>query len=200
MDGADELINIGLLGAATSLRRGTMRLGRRLRMERPERGVAMAELSLLGLLSRRGPMTAGELAWAERVQPQTLTRTLAALEERGELERQTDPVDRRRSVISITDKGTDALVADVRQRDSWLAMAMADRLSAAEAQLLMLAGELMERLAEADVSALRRPSPTPSGPHDGRKVGATSVPRRRADSDRLERRAVLSARRTGTGT
>lgn len=142
--------------AATSLRRGTMRLGRRLRMERPERGVASAELSVLGLLHRRGPMTAGELAWAERVQPQSLTRTLAALEDRGEIRRHPDPGDRRRSVLSMTETGRDQLFADVAQRDSWLAAAMAERLSPAETQLLMMAGELMERLAEAESTALRR--------------------------------------------
>jgi DNA-binding MarR family transcriptional regulator len=155
--------------AATSLRRGTMRLGRRLRAERPERGVASAELSVLGLLCRRGPMSAGELAWAERVQPQSLTRTLAALEERGEIGRHPDPADRRRSVVSITEDGRRQLLADIAQRDSWLTMAMAEQLSPAETQLLMMAGELMERLAEADVTALHRPS-SPPGQRPGPAV------------------------------
>jgi DNA-binding MarR family transcriptional regulator len=145
-----------LAPAAASLRRGTMRLGRRLRMERPEHGVVSAELSVLGLLYQRGPMSAGELAWAERVQPQSLTRILAALQERGQIRRHPDPDDRRRSVLSITEPGTGVLLADVAQRDSWLTMAMAEQLSPAETQLLMMAGELMERLAEADVTALRR--------------------------------------------
>jgi DNA-binding MarR family transcriptional regulator len=139
--------------AATSLRRGTMRLGRRLRMERPEQAIGSAELSVLGLLHRRGPMSAGELAWAERVQPQSLTRILAALEDRGEIARRPDPADRRRSVLSITTPGREVLFADVAQRDSWLTMAMAEQLSPAETQLLMMAGELMERLAEAPVTA-----------------------------------------------
>lgn len=125
-------------------------------MERPERAVTSAELSVLGLLHRRGAMSAGELAWAERVQPQSLTRTLAALEDRGEIVRRPDPADRRRSVLSLTQSGAEVLHADVTQRDSWLAMAMAEQLSPAEIQLLMMAGELMERLAEARVDALRR--------------------------------------------
>jgi DNA-binding MarR family transcriptional regulator len=142
--------------AATSLRRGTMRLGRRLRLERPERSVTSAELSVLGLLYRRGPMSAGALAWAERVQPQSLTRTLAALEERGVVRREPDAADRRRSVLSITESGRAVIQADVAQRDSWLATAIAGQLSPAEAQLLMMAGELMERLAEAEVEAVHR--------------------------------------------
>jgi DNA-binding MarR family transcriptional regulator len=140
--------------AATSLRRGTMRLGRRVRLERPEPSGTSAELSVLGLLYRRGPMSAGALAWAERVQPQSLTRTLAALEERGAVRRQPDPADRRRSVLSITEPGRAALLADIAQRDRWLATAIAERLSPAEAQLLMMAGELMERLAEAEVGTV----------------------------------------------
>jgi DNA-binding MarR family transcriptional regulator len=149
------------LAAASSLRRGTMRLGKRLRTERPERAVTSAELSVLGLLHRRGAMSAGELAWAERVQPQSLTRTLAALEDRGEIGRRPDPADRRRSVLSITRSGTEVLLADVAQRDSWLAIAMAEQLSPAETQLLMMAGELMERLAEARVDALHRSASPP---------------------------------------
>jgi DNA-binding MarR family transcriptional regulator len=146
--------------AATSLRRGTMRLGRRLRMERPEREVPSAELRVLGLL-HRAPMSAGELASAERVQPQTLSRTLAALEERGEIGRQPDPADRRRSVLSITESGRAVLIADAAQLDSWLAMAVAEQLSPAETLLLTMAGELMERLAEAEVTALHRPRSLP---------------------------------------
>lgn len=166
----DQLVAV----TASSLRRGTMRLGRRLRMERPEHAVPGAELSVLGLLYRRGPMSAGELAWAERVQPQSLTRTLGALQERGEIRRQPDPADRRRSLVSITEQGAELLLADVAQRESWLALAIADQLSPAEAQLLMMAGELMERLAEADVTALRR---TAAPPGDRGPRGAAERPR-----------------------
>jgi DNA-binding MarR family transcriptional regulator len=153
----DELLRI-----AMGLRRGTMRLARRLRMERPEAGPPLQELSVLGHLNRRGPMTPGEIAAAERVQPQTLTRTLAALEDKGEIRRQADTADRRRSVLSITDAGLRALLGDLRQRDSWLCLAMAEELTPAERGLLHLAGELMERLAESSATALRSPGGLPA--------------------------------------
>jgi DNA-binding MarR family transcriptional regulator len=111
------------------------------------------ELSVLGLLCQRGPMSAGELARAERIQPQSLTRTLAALEERGEVSRHCDPADRRRSVLSITGPGSEVLLEDITRRDGWLAIAMAEVLSPAEVRLLTLAGELMERLADAQVAS-----------------------------------------------
>jgi DNA-binding MarR family transcriptional regulator len=118
--------------------------------------MASAELRVLGLLLR-APMSAGELARAERLQPQSLTRALASLEERGEIARHPDPADRRRSVLSITESGKAVLLEDAAQLDSWLAMAMADQLSPAETLLLTMAGELMERLAEAEANGAMRP-------------------------------------------
>ena len=144
-----------ILGAATALRRGTTRLGRRLRMERPEPGPAEQELSNLALsvlahLHRRGPMTPGALAAAERLQPQSLTRTLAGLERRHLVIREPEGRDGRRSLLGLTEAGAQALVRDMRQRDDWLAAAMARELTRAERELLRLAGDLMEHLAEAD--------------------------------------------------
>ena len=140
-----------LLKMATGLRRGASRLARRLRMERSEPGVPALELGVLGHLSRRGPMTAGEIAAAEHVQPQTLTRALAALEAAGQVDRTVDEADRRRSLLSITAAGRRLLGHDMRQRDRWLRRAMAAELTDTECRLLALAGDLMERLAEADV-------------------------------------------------
>jgi DNA-binding MarR family transcriptional regulator len=139
-----------LLESAATIRRGVNRLARRLRLERPERGETLMETSVLAHLRQRGPMTAGELAAAERIQPQSLTRTLASLESDNLIVRQPDAADRRRSVLSITEAGSDALLRDMRQRDSWLALAMASQLTATEREVLRLAGEMLDRLAEAD--------------------------------------------------
>jgi DNA-binding MarR family transcriptional regulator len=147
------VIDDELLAMATAVRRGTTRLARRLRMERPETRPTEAELSNLALsvlahLHQRGPMTPGALAAAERLQPQSLTRTLAGLEREHLVSRRSDGQDGRRSLLALTEAGAQALVRDMRQRDDWLAAAMARELTRTERELLRLAGDLMERLAE----------------------------------------------------
>jgi DNA-binding MarR family transcriptional regulator len=138
------------LAAAAEVRRGVIGLARRLRLERNEAGLTALELSALGHLHRSGPLTPGELATAERVQPQSLTRTLAALEEAGLASRQPDPADGRRSLLAITEHGQAGLRTEMEQRDNWLAAAMAAELTTTEIGLLRLAGGLLERLAAAN--------------------------------------------------
>lgn len=155
-----------------------MRLGRRLRLERPGQGESLLELSVLGHLNRWGSMTPGQLATAERVQPQTLTRALASLEAQGSVTRATHPDDGRRSLLSLTEPGRRALAHDMRQRDAWLALAMAEHLTTTERELLRLAGGLLERLADVDdVSALRPPEPGPPSARPG-SGGAPPAPGR----------------------
>jgi DNA-binding MarR family transcriptional regulator len=135
--------------AASAVRRGVVSLGRRLRTERTPGGLTALELGVLGHLHRRGPLTPGDLAAAERVQPQSLTRTLTALQAARLTQREPDPADGRRSLLAITESGLAVLRAEMAQRDRWLAAAMAEHLTSTEIELLRLAGELMDRLADA---------------------------------------------------
>ena len=139
--------------AATAVRRGVIRLGRRLRMERPAHDVTLLQLGVLAELHDGGPLTPGQLAATQRVQPQSLTRVLASLEASGLAGRQVHPQDGRRALLAITEAGRDALRRDVGQRDSWLAQAMAAQLTPTERELLRLAGDLMTRLAETETAA-----------------------------------------------
>jgi DNA-binding MarR family transcriptional regulator len=134
---------------ATALRRASTRLALRLRVERPTDGTSGAGLTVLGLLHLRGPLTASELATAERVQPQSLTRVLAALEEKGLISRSRDSRDRRRQTIELTERGLQVLIEHVRQSDDWLTQAMTERLTPTELELLRLASNLIEQLLEA---------------------------------------------------
>ena len=85
--------------------RAVLRLGRRLRAARPDNSVNLSTLALLTTLHRGGPMSAVQLAREERLQPQSLTRLLAAMTRDGLIARQTDPADRRAHVIDITRAG-----------------------------------------------------------------------------------------------
>ena len=148
-NGVDSATHDDLRDTARELRRGTLRLARRLRLERPRQGVSQLKLGVLAHLSREGPMSAGELAAAEHIQPQSLSRALAGLEKAGMITREVDTDDRRRSMLELTLHGRGVLHADMHQRDLWLADAMGRLLTPAERQLLALAGELMQKLAEA---------------------------------------------------
>ncbi|MGH2896379.1 MAG: MarR family winged helix-turn-helix transcriptional regulator, partial [Solirubrobacteraceae bacterium] len=77
-----------------------MRLARRMRAERPRHGVSQLKIGVLAHLKREGPMSPGELAAAEHIQPQSLSRTLANLEQNGLITRQVDAGDRRRSTLA----------------------------------------------------------------------------------------------------
>jgi DNA-binding MarR family transcriptional regulator len=136
--------------AASSVRRGVISLGRRLRAERSGAGLTGLELSVLGHLYRSGPMSPGNLAAAEHVQPQSLTRTLTGLASAGLIRRTGDPADGRRSLLAGTVAGQDALRAEMQRRDTWLATAMSQTLTGTEIELLRLAGDLLDRLAQAN--------------------------------------------------
>jgi DNA-binding MarR family transcriptional regulator len=134
------------LSEAARIRRGVVRLNRRLRQERGEGAFSPNQLIVLGHLHRRGPSTPGEVAAAERQRPQSLTRVFAELETAGLIVREPGTVDRRQSVLTLTAEGERALERDMAERDVWLAGALAS-LNATERGVLELAGALMERLA-----------------------------------------------------
>jgi DNA-binding MarR family transcriptional regulator len=133
---------------SSGVRRAVSALGRRLRAERSSNSLTPTKLSLLGHLYRKGSISAVDLAALERVQPQSLTRVLGELVDRGLVSRRDDVKDGRRVLLDITGDGRNLLSQDMQQRDAWLAKAMAD-LSATEREVLRLAAQLMERLADA---------------------------------------------------
>jgi DNA-binding MarR family transcriptional regulator len=103
----------------------------------------------MGWLRRSGGMTAAEIAAAERVRPQSLTRLVASLEAEGLVRRRPGEADRREVILELTEAGRAALEDDMRQRDDWLERAMKSALSPTEQRMLQLAAQLMNRLAEA---------------------------------------------------
>jgi DNA-binding MarR family transcriptional regulator len=94
-------------------------------------------------------MTPSALAAAEAVRPQSLTRVLAELEAEGLVLRRQDTADRRQFLLEATDEGREVLRRDVTARALWLDAAMKAQLSPTEQEMLRLAAQLMDRLADA---------------------------------------------------
>lgn len=137
-----------LLPAAAAVRAGVQRLSRRLQAERSAHGLSLTKISMLGHLARRGELTPSELAAADRLRPQSVTRVLAELESAGLVGRTVNTADRRQRRLFVTAAGRAALAADMRQRDEWLAGVMAEALTPTEQNLLTLAAGLLQRLGE----------------------------------------------------
>jgi DNA-binding MarR family transcriptional regulator len=110
--------------------------------------LTMAESSTLSMLERGGPATSSDLARLDRISPQSMGVTVAALEERGLVRRSRDPEDGRRIVLSVTETGQ-RMVHDKRgRRTEQIAAALRDGFSDDELGQLMTAAGLLERLAE----------------------------------------------------
>ncbi|WP_245886542.1 MarR family winged helix-turn-helix transcriptional regulator [Kineococcus xinjiangensis] len=130
---------------AGELRVALMRSTRRLRTMKSDDELSDAQYSVLALLDRTGPRTPGELAEAEHVQPPSMTRTIGCLVERGLVERNAHPGDRRQLLVGLTPAGTAAVAETRRQRDAWLATRLAT-LDPAERDALARATEILRRV------------------------------------------------------
>jgi DNA-binding MarR family transcriptional regulator len=137
-----------LIDMAPQLRRGVIRLGRRLRAERPADALSPNKVGVLSHLLREGPATPGKITAAEHQKPQALTRVFADLQADGLVTRIASDVDGRSYVLALTAAGHAALARDMAVRDHWLVAALG-QLSDTEVQVLGIAGPLLDRLADA---------------------------------------------------
>ncbi len=132
---------------AARLRLAVVRLNRRLRAQRGgTQAATLTQLSALSTLYRHGPMSPGELAVKERVQPPSMTRVISALEETGFVTRTPHPTDGRQIVIAVTERGSGYVEAEVSARERWLDERLAE-LTDAERTLLCRAAEIIDRMA-----------------------------------------------------
>lgn len=131
---------------APALRLAIVRLARVLRQQDADSDVTMSQLSALGVVAGRGPLTLGELASVERVRPPTMTRIAAALEESGHVRREPDPTDRRVARLHVTEVGRNLLAESRARRTAYLERHLA-ALSAKERTALRTIIPLLDRLA-----------------------------------------------------
>lgn len=136
--------------SATDLRESMMALARQMRRHRPDHGLTLSQLEVLGEVSRTGVSTPAELAVRLHVRVQSLTDSINELADRGLVSRRPDETDRRRQLIEITATGTDLLDGDRADRDTWLHQSMRSNLTPLEFDLLMLIAPVLRKLADAD--------------------------------------------------
>ena len=106
------------------------------------------ELAVLLRVERTGPSSASALATGERVTSQAVSVALAGLRRRGLVRVTTDPNDRRRSLIEISDAGRKTLERRERQMGDRLADVVTSNFSDAELECLRAAAPLLNRIAD----------------------------------------------------
>lgn len=133
---------------STELRMAVFRLSRRLRLEKTDEELSDSQFGVLAVLNRFGAHTLSALAELEHVSAPSMNRTVNFLESRGYLSRESDPDDKRRTRITITETGAAVVRETIAQRDAWLTSRMRElppderlTLAAATAILVRLAGE-----------------------------------------------------------
>ena len=129
-----------------ALRMAVLVLARRLRYQIAGDDVSSTETAVLGHLGRCGPMTPGQLARAEHVQPPSMTRVIELLERRRFVRREPHPTDGRQVLLSRTAEGDAFAEASRELRTAWLRDRL-DRLDAADRRAIASATDALARLA-----------------------------------------------------
>jgi DNA-binding MarR family transcriptional regulator len=135
---------------AVRLAMAVSRLRSRIRIEAGMRstGIPISQLAVLGRIIDEGPTTAAALAAGEHVTQQAIAQSLATLKERALVEKQADPGDGRKSLVTATLAGRELMDGIHASRDEWLTQALDAAVRPEERPLLRDAIELLERIAD----------------------------------------------------
>src|SRR3954447_15954890 len=94
-------------------------LGQLVRRLRSEHRFSLSQGSVLGRLDREGAQSVSDLAFAERVRPQSMAQTVTDLENEGLGARAPSPDGGRRALVSLTAAGLTELREDRLRREGW---------------------------------------------------------------------------------
>lgn len=106
------------------------------------------ELAVLSQIDRGGPTTVADLARLHQITPQAMGSTVASLEQQGLIVRAPDPRDKRRSLLTLSDQGRDALHSGRDAIHDRMAVALGTSFTDDEVATLAAAAPLLERLAQ----------------------------------------------------
>lgn len=127
------------------LRMAIARLGRQLRQQAGELSPTLQ--SMLASIANHGPLSLSELAAVEQIAPPTVTKVLAKLDERGLIVRERGAVDRRVTLVSLSDEGRARFEESRTRRTAWLVGRLAE-LGIDTGERLVETVELLEALAQ----------------------------------------------------
>jgi DNA-binding MarR family transcriptional regulator len=135
--------------AASEVRVTFGRLRRRLRALAASDDLTPSQEAVLSRLDKHGVASASDLAAAERVRPQSMAATVAALTELGFVQRTPDPDDGRKQLISLTTAGVERLQGDRQVRQEWLAATLQDNCTEEQRQKIIEALALLDEVTQA---------------------------------------------------
>ena len=110
-----------------------------------------SQASALAMISRRGPLTVGELAKFEHVTSPMITKIAKGLEEEGLVTRTVDPTDKRVTQMAITKEGQRRLERSRSRKNAWLARQF-DHLSPEELDAISAVIPVLERITQRGAS------------------------------------------------
>jgi len=137
------------------LRRAVLRVARQLNAASVGEGLTPTQASVLGLITRRGPLGLTELSEIEGLNPTMLSRVVGKLDSFGLIRRLRDPDDFRAARVEVTPEGSQANQRIAAERAALLAERVAG-LPPEQADALVAALPALENLAEDLRAAVRR--------------------------------------------
>ncbi|CAL9335814.1 MarR family transcriptional regulator [Streptomyces sp. ICN988] len=132
--------------ASREVRAVISRLRRRILKASEVEDLTLGQSSVLARLSDKGGVTASELAATEGVRHQSMTATISALASKGLVERQPDPDDGRRLLITLTAEGVRRVEEGRQVRTEWLADRLQARCTEEERRAVIATMAVLERL------------------------------------------------------
>lgn len=132
---------------AHGIRDFVTQMKRRLRktLSNPEQ-LSVAELNVVSLLMDAPEMRPSELGEQLHISSQFMSQVLNRLHELGYISRKPSPADRRKMLVSLTQRGRNKVLQTRQEREDWLTELIARRYTAEEKATIQRAIELLSIL------------------------------------------------------
>jgi len=131
---------------AQGIRAVAGKLKRRMREQGNIGDLTPSQIGVLVHLEKYGPATTSDLARAEAMRPQSMGAVVTALEAAGLVQGAADPVDGRKTMLSLTPACRWWIEEGRAARQDWLMRTIEARLSPEEQALLATALSLLDRI------------------------------------------------------